>query len=98
MQITSVTQVLNQHGLATPQLRVLVPNRENDTALLLQPQGDIEADSDGVRNAVRDRAKRQFGAFVDDAIKLNVKLNADLAITPEYSMPRLITGPADYCT
>jgi hypothetical protein len=83
MQITSVNQVLNEIGLASPFLYALVPNEKNYSALLLQPQGEIEADSSGVRNADRDLAVRQFSAFLHDA----VSLKAELAVTPEYSMP-----------
>lgn len=83
MQIMSVNQVLNEVGLAPPFLRALVPNQENYTALLLQPQGEIEADASGVRNANRGLAVTQFSAFLNDA----VTLKADLAVTPEYSMP-----------
>jgi hypothetical protein len=53
------------------------------TSLLFQPEGDIEASHDGVRHADQDLASRQFGAFLSDA----VAIKADIAVTPEYSMP-----------
>lgn len=83
MQLFSITQLLSCEGLADPDLRVLKPNNENYTALLLQPQGDIDADTNGVHNRDRELAKKQFSAFLQDAILDQ----ADLAITPEYSMP-----------
>ena len=78
-----VTQILSEVGLAAPDLHVLTPNHENYTALLLQPEGDIEADSGGVRNSNRSLATQQFTGFLQDA----VAINADLVITPEYSVP-----------
>lgn len=83
MQIASVAETLAQFGLVPPDLNVLVPNHDNYTTLLLQPLGDIEADANGVRNSDHDFARRQFSAFLIDA----ARLNADLAVTPEYSMP-----------
>lgn len=56
---------------------------ENYATLLFQPLGDIEADANGVRNVNHEFARRQFSAFLRDA----ARLNADLAVTPEYSMP-----------
>ena len=70
-------------GLDVPVLNALVPNVENYTVLLMQPQGRIEASVAGVRNLDRDLAKRQFGRFLNDARETS----ADLVITPEYSMP-----------
>jgi hypothetical protein len=83
MQIYPVTQLLSDAGFAAPELRILNPNYENYTALLLQPQGKIEADANGVRNADQDLARMQYSAFLADA----VSTQADIAITPEYSMP-----------
>jgi hypothetical protein len=83
MQIYSVTQLLADAGLTAPDLRVLNPNHENYTALLLQPQGKIEYDANGVRNADQELARKQYSAFLGDA----VTQQAALAITPEYSMP-----------
>jgi hypothetical protein len=83
MQIYPVTQLLSDAGFAAPELRILNPNYENYSALLLQPQGKIEADANGVRNADQDLARMQYSAFLADA----VSTQADIAITPEYSMP-----------
>lgn len=67
MQIYAISQFLADAGLASPDCRILNPNHENYTAFLLQPQGEIEADATGVRNADRDLARRQFSAFLADA-------------------------------
>ena len=83
MQIVPATHLLTPAGLAEPSLRILIPTQDNYTTLLLQPQGNIDADANGVRHADHDLAQKQFRAFLDDA----VRLNADLAVTPEYSMP-----------
>src|SRR5215831_13380782 len=83
MEITPVSTALLPTGLADPQLRVLIPNHENYTALLLQPKGDIEADDKGVRHVDPELAQAQFRKFLERA----VQLSADLAVTPEYSMP-----------
>jgi len=83
MQIISVTQILSDNELSAPNLNALNPNQDNYTTLLLQPEGDIEVGSSGVRNADRLTAKRRFAAFLADAIHLQ----ADLVVTPEYSMP-----------
>jgi len=99
MQVYSITQLLSDAGLAAPDLRVLTPNVENYTALLFQPQGDIEADTNGVRNADQALASQQHAAFLADAVAQQVAI----AITPEYSTPwqvlesclRAGTVPAD---
>ncbi len=83
MQIHAITDLLSHAGFAAPDLRVLNPNHENYTALLLQPQGEIEADANGVRNADQELARKQYSAFLADA----VAEQAAIAITPEYSMP-----------
>lgn len=83
MQIYSINQLLTEFGFSAPELHVLNPNHENYTALLFQPQGDIEADDNGVRNVDRLLAHNQHLAFLADAATENV----DLAITPEYSTP-----------
>jgi hypothetical protein len=83
MQIYSISQLLAEAAIAVPDLRVLNPNHDNYTALLLQPEGDIEADTNGVRNADQQLARRQYGAFLAQA----VAEQSAVAITPEYSMP-----------
>src|SRR5262245_19581136 len=83
MEITPVIHALSPAGLVDPNLRALNPNHENYTALFLQPQGEIEADKKGVRHVDRKAASAQFRRFLERA----VQLPADLAVTPEYSMP-----------
>lgn len=81
--MTSVTEILNDAGLHAPQLRVLSPTQDNYTLSMLQPDGDIEADDQGVRNQDRELAHSQHSAFLVDA----VSASCDVAITPEYSTP-----------
>ena len=83
MQITPIIEVLTPAGLGPPSLRALIPNEDNYSVLLLQPQGRIEASAAGVQHQDRVRADKQFRSFLDDAYEANI----DLAITPEYSMP-----------
>ncbi len=83
MQIVAVAEVLAADGLVPPVLNVLVPNEQKYTALLMQPQGDIEISGAVVRNRDRALAAAQFGAFLREACETD----ADLVVTPEYSMP-----------
>ena len=83
MNITPVSNVLDIAGYNSPALNVLVPNESNYTVFLMQPLGQIEASTNGVRNRDRDLARKQYGRFLDDAYQSH----ADLVITPEYSMP-----------
>lgn len=85
MNIIKVNQVLanHNHGLNSPQLEVLVPDENNYSILLLQPEGDIEAEQTGIRNRNGDIASAQFSNFLEKA----KALGADLVVTPEYSTP-----------
>ncbi|GMV71865.1 MAG: hypothetical protein AMXMBFR77_17030 [Phycisphaerales bacterium] len=83
MQIQSVNSLLTPAGLGPPTLRALIPNVDNYTVLLLQPEGHIEASPAGVRHQDRALAHSQFRGFLNDARTNNVAL----AVTPEYSMP-----------
>ena len=83
MEIVKVADILDANGLNEPVLNALLPNVDNYTALLMQPKGHIEASPAGVRNADRDLAKRQFAQLLNNAIEVQ----ADLVVTPEYSMP-----------
>ena len=83
MHIYSMTQLLSEAGYTAPDLRVLNPNKDNYSALLIQPQADIEADTSGVRHANATLAGKQFTAFLE----LAVSDRTEMAITPEYSMP-----------
>jgi len=83
MDIKQVDDVLTLEGLSAPSINALVPDEKNYSVLLMQPEAHIEADADGVRHHDSDLAQRQFGSFLSDACATK----ADLAITPEYSMP-----------
>lgn len=83
MEIHSVADVLLAEGLRAPTLHALSADVNNYKALLMQPQGEIEANSTGVRNKNRSLAKAQFGQFLSKA----QDTAADIAVTPEYSMP-----------
>jgi hypothetical protein len=83
IEIKLIRNVLETEGLNAPSLKVLAPNEENYKTLILQPSGQIEAGTDGVRNKNRELAEKQFGHFLNDAIDTW----ADLVVTPEYSMP-----------
>lgn len=83
MEIRPVADILLENALGTPILNVLLPNENNYTVLALQPHGDIEASAEGVLNRDRILATKQFGKFLECA----KEKQADLVITPEYSMP-----------
>ncbi|QDV62038.1 hypothetical protein [Crateriforma conspicua] len=83
MEITSVSDVLSELGIEHPDLNVLAPTQSNYSALLFQPQGNIELGQDGVRHADSALANDQFSAFLNEA----VRSSADLVVSPEYSMP-----------
>lgn len=83
MEIKPVADILLENALETPILNALIPNADNYKLLALQPQGDIEASAEGVRNRDHDLATRQFGKFLEYA----KETQADIVITPEYSMP-----------
>ena len=83
MEIEPIQRILESEGLGVPRLNALIPNVDNYKLLLMQPQGDIEASPTRVRNFDRDLAQVQFGQFLSDALATQ----ADLVVTPEYSMP-----------
>ncbi|MCJ7624627.1 MAG: hypothetical protein MUO76_14090 [Anaerolineaceae bacterium] len=83
MEIKHVADILQQNALKTPILNALIPNADNYKLLALQPQGDIVASVGGVRSRDRVLATRQFGKFLEYA----KETQADIVITPEYSMP-----------
>lgn len=82
MEITPIANILPA-GIAPPTLNVLIPDATNYSVLLLQPHGHIDISSAGVRNRDQELSKKQFGRFLQDARDTK----ADVAITPEYSMP-----------
>lgn len=83
MQITPIDEMLAPADLGVPLLRVLIPNEDNYSVLLLQPKGLIDADATGVHHVDSVSAAKQFCGFLDEA----QRTKADLAVTPEYSMP-----------
>jgi hypothetical protein len=83
MEIKPVADILAENALNTPILNALIPNVDNYTVLALQPDGDIEASAEGVRSRNRILATKQFGKFLEYA----KETQADILITPEYSMP-----------
>jgi hypothetical protein len=83
MHFKSVSDVLQDHGCAHPTLNALTPNVSNYKAMMFQPHGEIEASVDGVFSKDRPFAKKQFSKFLE----LAHQEEADLVVTPEYSMP-----------
>ena len=51
MDIVQSRDVLEGHGLADPELNVLVPSQDNYTSILFQPKGNLEV---GQRQYLRD--------------------------------------------
>lgn len=83
MQVISVDDILAENSFSPPQLRALVPDQANYRALLLQPEGNITANAFGVRNNDEQLADQQYTGFLRTA----VEVDADLVVTPEYSLP-----------
>jgi hypothetical protein len=83
MQIRPISQFLAAAGLGFPKISALTPDVNNFKIQLMQPMGDIEAGAFGVRSRNRALASAQFGSFLTTAREQR----ADLAVTPEYSMP-----------
>jgi hypothetical protein len=88
MNVVEVSQVLSQHGggaqpLQMVRLSALDPRREPFVAVLCQPGGTIDASAAGVRNANPPAVLPIYRALLGDALQSQ----AQLLITPEYSMP-----------
>ncbi|MDD5135688.1 MAG: hypothetical protein PHP01_09820 [Phycisphaerae bacterium] len=83
MVITDIDSVLAERSLGIPILDALIPNEANYKVMLLQPKGEIEGSHEGVKNKDRSLAYKQFSCFLKDA----QACQADLVVTPEYSMP-----------
>jgi hypothetical protein len=83
MNFKSVSELLQNYGCEHPTLNALTPNAANYKAMLFQPRGEIEASVEGVRSKDRAFARKQFSKFLEKAHQQE----ADLAVTPEYSMP-----------
>ncbi len=90
MDIVSADQVLQNAGFNPPVFRALIPNEQNYSVLILQPNGAIEADANGVRHRDAPLAVQQFGGFLAKAMHDNM----DLVITPEYSTPWSVVAAA----
>lgn len=89
MKIKLLSEELAAAGIGRPKINALKPDIANYKVHLFQPSGEIEASSSGVRHKNRPLADAQFSAFLSSAIELN----ADLVVTPEYSMPwRVLTS------
>ncbi|MBI1890197.1 MAG: hypothetical protein HYS18_06110 [Burkholderiales bacterium] len=80
---TSVKQVLEQEGLAYPQLSVLKADESLYTALLVQPRAQISVSRTGIRNLNGDTAER----LATGAINLAIAERIELLVSPEYSVP-----------
>jgi hypothetical protein len=83
MKFKSVADILQASGYQHPALNALTPSAANYKALMFQPHGEIEASVAGVFSKDRVFAEEQFTKFLDMA----QQREADLAATPEYSMP-----------
>lgn len=83
MEVRPASDVFAPADLHAPTLNVLVRNEANYRVLLRQPHTEIDGSVAGVGNRDGALARRQFGRFLDDARQTQ----ADLVITPEYSMP-----------
>jgi hypothetical protein len=83
MQIVSVAQVLSGHNLRAHSLSALEPARTPYRALLCQPHGAIHGGTTRIGNADSAAATPMYRTFLDDA----VRHQAQLVVTPEYSVP-----------
>ncbi|MDR5730009.1 MAG: hypothetical protein RB191_21560 [Terriglobia bacterium] len=83
MEIISAAAFLDTLGLKPPSLAALHEGADNYRALLFQPVARIEASAVGVRNSDRALALAQFEGF----LRLAAATKADMAVTPEYSLP-----------
>ena len=89
MEFVNTSEILRDHGFNEPVFNALEPNENNYKALLFQPQGVIDASDDGVKNRDAAFAEKQFTGVLG----LGINSQADMVITPEYSLPwRVLTG------
>ena len=72
-----------QPGLGLPSLRALIPDEENYSVLLYQPQAKLRQAPQAFDIRIVCEQEKQFRSFLDNAYEAKV----DLAVTPEYSMP-----------
>jgi hypothetical protein len=81
-----IDDILREHSLFNPQLKVLIADHLTYTTLLYQHRGDLIAIDKGAKfigNENRAEAIEKHKQFLNLAVKEAV----DLAITPEYSCP-----------
>lgn len=88
LHIVNVEQVLAEEGnaggpLHLKRLNALRPRPEPYSALLCQAHGTIHASEERIGNADWQAVVPMYRAFLDDA----VESQAQLAVTPEYSVP-----------
>ena len=83
MEIVSAAVFLGHAGFKTLPLAALNEDAANYHALLFQPAARIDASAKGIGNSNRALAQAQFEAF----LRLASTTKADMAVTPEYSMP-----------
>lgn len=83
MLVQSVTDLLREQGLTSPDLELLCPNERQYTALLMQPSGPIFANSQQIGPADGGLAAAKGRKFLE----LARARNAHLAVTPEYFLP-----------
>ena len=93
LHIVNVEQVLAEEGNAGGPLRLkrlnaLKPRPEPYSALLCQAHGRIHASKQRIGNADSQAVVPMYRGFLDDAIESQ----AQLAITPEYSVPWAVIG------
>lgn len=91
MEILGVNQVLSEDAdaarrLVALPLRVLEPTPNPYFALLCQPHGLIHSSADRIGNADSAAAAPLYRRFLEEA----VRTQAQLAVTPEYSVPWLV--------
>ncbi|MDQ7096553.1 hypothetical protein REC12_23440 [Desulfosporosinus sp. PR] len=83
MQLKYLDTVLAVRNLKAPSLEALNPDSRLYEILLLQIQGDIEANISFIGNREQQLAFRKYESFLDLASQKNI----DLVVTPEYSCP-----------
>lgn len=83
MIFKSVAEILQESGCQHPTLNALTPSAMNYKTMMFQPRGEIEASVAGVFSKDRELALDQFTKFLGMACERE----ADLVVTPEYSMP-----------
>lgn len=83
MKFKFVDEILSEHQIVKPSLNVLRDGGELARYAILQPQGDVIADENGVKNSVASKAHEKVKDFVISS-KNN---NCDVVVTPEYFTP-----------